>query len=133
MTSFSLPTYAAPASAASGGWRLTDRIIRTYRATADASGVATVTSLQLDSGFAWSVEHMVCYSSSGARSSFRLYDSAVDPAQLLDGTDAGNFGVADWPTGLLLLPSTQLVGQWTGADVGAACRLRLQASVLAVS
>ena len=132
MSGFQLPTYAGPASAASGGWALVDRIVRTYKATADAGGTATFTGLQLDTGQAWSIEHMVCQTSSSAVSSFRLYDSVVDPLQLLDGTDAGNFGVADWPTGLLLLPSTQLVGQWTGADAGASCRVRLQASIYQV-
>lgn len=130
MTSFALPVYNPPASAQSGGWQLVDRITRAYSATADASGTATVSSLQLDAGLFWSIEHMVCWASSGARSTFRLYENTVDPLQLMDGTDAGNFCVADWSTGLLLSPSSLLLMQWTGADVGAACRVRLQASVL---
>lgn len=133
MTAFSLPTYSAPASAASGGWALVDRIIRTLTATADGNGTATATALQLDAGLAWSVEHLVCYAGSTAASTFRLYDTTADPVNLLDGTDAGNFGVADWPTGLLVPPSGQLLAVWTGADAGASCRVRLQASVYRTS
>jgi hypothetical protein len=119
---FSVPT--------SAGWQLADTKWVRRRSAAAAGGVATIDVGQLGSEEMWLLDHAVVQCTSSASTRLRLYETVVDPLQLLDGSDKGNFDVADWPAGLLLSPGTSLVAQWTGAAAGAVAALTLQVRVL---
>jgi hypothetical protein len=78
----------------------------------------------------WLIDHMVAQCDSSTPTVMRLYRNGVSRRAIRDGTDAGNFSVADWPSGLLMRPTTSLVAQWTGASAGATAILTVQARVL---
>lgn len=130
---FTLPTYTGPYSSAGSGWAVVDYkpglTLRSDPAAA-GSGTMSVTFPQVDPGFLWSIQRAVVTSTSGAATRLRLYDSMVDPAFLLSGTDTGEYDEAEYPNGLLLDQGRQLVGVWTGASDGARGTVRLQVAVL---
>lgn len=112
------------------GWQLLDYVSRPFRSQPATAGAAQIELAELDSDEMWLVDHAVVNCSSTTPTQLRWYDSVVDPAALLDGSNAGNFDVADWPAGLQLGPSTRLLVRWTGASDGAIGTLTLQARVL---
>jgi hypothetical protein len=115
----------APVGSASG-WQLADYVNMAYvSGPADSTGVATATGRQLDQDELWLIDHMVCFCESGG-TTLRLYSGQVGPGFLLDGSDAGSFNVADWPNGLQLQPTRQLVAVWSGCTVGARGTITLQ-------
>jgi hypothetical protein len=74
---------------------------------------------------------MVCSSTSTTATKFRLYAGSIGPSAFRDGSDTGNFDVADWPAGLLFRGSRgSLFGQWVGASTGAVGTVTLQVRVL---
>jgi hypothetical protein len=108
------------------GWQLVDWIERTVTTPPASGGVATVQLEQLETDSMWLLDHMVAQSTSATPTRMRLYADAVLPGALLDGSNSGNFDVADWPAGLLVRPSVALVAQWTGCSDGAVGLLTLQ-------
>ena len=127
MTSFQVPTYQAPGQS----WRLVDyRPAVILTATADATGVATATGPQVDPGYMWAIQRAVCSSTSTAQSRLRIYEGSPAVGNLLTGSGSGNYDEADYPLGLLVSQSRELVAVWSGADPGSACTLRLQVAVL---
>jgi hypothetical protein len=127
VTSFVLPAQVAGAGAT--GWGFSDWSQVRLSATADASGVATVTCPQVDPSTQWLVDRLVVQSTSTASASVKLYDSTVAPASVLDGTATGNLNSADYPQGLLIRPAASLIAQWTGATPGAVCTLTAQVRI----
>jgi len=114
----------------SGGWTLVDWLDTS--ATSDpagADGIATITFDQLDTATRWQLTHMVAFCTSSAAPQMRLYLSYIAPAGLRDGTNTGVFDVADWPMGLMVPPSAQLIARWTGCNAGDVATLTLQANV----
>lgn len=127
MTSFQVPSYNPPGK----GWQLVDyKPGLVLTATAGADGTATATAATVDPGFMWSVQRAVVSSTSVAQTSVRLYDSVVGAGNLLSGSNSGNYDEADYPAGLLVDQSRQLVAVWSGCDNNAKCTLRLQVAVL---
>lgn len=119
-----------PVGGTAAGWSLVD--FRSYRAStpAAAGGLASLQLPQLDPTELWIIDHAVVSCTSSTPTSVRWYADTATPAQLLDGSNAGNFDVADWPAGLQLAPGTGLLVVWSGASNGAIGSLALQARVL---
>jgi hypothetical protein len=112
------------------GWQLVD-----YRSdgltTAAASGGAATGALdQVPTDQLWIVDHAVAFCTSAAPTTLRLYSDSAQPQYLLDGTDDGNFDVADWPNGLQLVPGRSLLAVWSGATDGAVGTITVQMRIL---
>lgn len=122
-----LPTFVGSASSS---WQLADWLTPSWSSQPATGGRATITCDQLDNDELWLIEHAVVSCTSSTDTRVRWYDSGVDVQRLRDGSDSGNFDVADWPRGLVLRPSTQLVVEWTGASNGAVGTLTLQVQQL---
>jgi len=121
-----VPTFMPAATS----WQVVDWMTTTYTSAPAAGGTATIELDQLETGEMWLVDHMVAQCTSSTATVMRLYADSVAPRYLRDGTDTGNFDVADWPAGLLVRPSSSLIAQWTGASDGALATLTLQARVM---
>lgn len=114
----------------STGWQVVDRIDQVFTSTpAGADGLATITLPQLDTATRWELTHMVAACSSSTATVMRLYFDSVSAAGFRDGTDDGNFDVADWARGLFIPEGRQVVVQWSGCSAGAVATLTLQADV----
>lgn len=119
--------------ASSSRWQLFDWIDQQYTSGPAAGGIAHIELPQLASNERWQLTHMVCSCSSTSATSLRLYLGSATVPNLRDGTDSGNFNVADWPAGLMVPPSSALIAQWSGASDGATGTLTLQASIYRLS
>ncbi len=112
------------------GWTLTDYIPAGRGVSeAAAGGSCSVLFDQIDPNELWLMTHAVISCTSSTPTSCRWYVDGIDPGRLLDGSDSGNFDVADWPMGLILGPSTALLVVWDGASDGAIGTFTLQAHV----
>jgi hypothetical protein len=121
-----LPT-ALPVQSA---WSMADWVDKSIRSTpAGADGTATVAVTVPDTD-RWQLTHALARCTSTTTTKMRLYLDSVGDDQLRDGTDVGNFNVADWAMGLWVPPGRTLVAQWTGCSTGAVATLTLQANVL---
>lgn len=126
MTGFLLPSQIPTAT----GWVLADyRPEVTIRSQPAAGGQAIAYGEQLGSDYLWLIDHAVTSCTSSTDTALRMYADAPT-GFLLDGTDAGNFQVADWPAGLQLASGRQLCAVWSGASAGAVGTLGLQVRVL---
>lgn len=114
---------------ATSSWAVADWLDRSYSTAAAAGGVALLTLPAVPDNERWQLTHMVAGCSSTAATSMRLYLDSVSPASFRDGTDRGNFDVADWPMGLWIPPGRQLLAQWTGCSAGAVGTLTVQAVI----
>lgn len=111
-------------------WQVVDFVTKTYRTPPAAGGVAEVYADQLDPGTMWSIQRAVVFSTSTAETSAWLYDGSADPANLLSATLSGNYDEAEYPSGLLLGQSRQLLAHWDGATDGAIGTIRLQVALM---
>jgi hypothetical protein len=111
-------------------WAVVDWVEKTLRSAPAAGGLATITLDQLPTTDMWLLDHMVAQCTSATATQMRLYADTVSAGYLRDGSDTGNFDVADWPAGLLVRPSVSMVAQWTGASDGAIATLTLQARIM---
>ena len=118
-----LPTSVAAASQ----WQLVDWLEVEEQSAPAAGGLATIQLEPLGTDELWLIDHMVASCTSTSATALRLYVDDVRPLRLRDGSDRGNFDVADWPAGLLVRPSRSLIAQWSPASVGAIGTLTLQA------
>lgn len=125
--SLQLPQAVAVAS----GWQLSDYrpevVIQSEPAPAGEAAVGYGPQLAGDE--LWLIDHAVSVCTSAHQTSLRMWAGSPGGV-LLDGSDAGNFVVADWPMGLQLAPGRQLCVEWAAADAGAVGRLFLQVRVL---
>lgn len=101
----------------------------TIVSTPAAGGRAVATGPQIPPGEQWLVDRAVCSSTSTTTTQLRLYDSQEAPAFLLDSTPLGNADVTEYPTGLLLHQSSQLLAVWSSASDGAVGTFRAQVRV----
>lgn len=113
----------------SGGWHLSDWLDQSYSSAPAAGGVATITLPQLGYNERWELTHMVVGCTSSATTSLRLYRDSISNPSLRDGTDAGNFCVADWAPGLKVPASSALIAVWSDATDGAIATLTVQGNV----
>lgn len=108
------------------GWALTD--FRTIQGHTDpaAGGACSLALPDVEANELWLIDHMVVACDSTTPTTLRLYNGREDPLGLLDGSDRGNFDVADWPTGLHLASTRFLLAVWSGASDGARGVLTVQ-------
>ncbi|MDO8107155.1 hypothetical protein Q6348_08090 [Isoptericola sp. b441] len=112
MTGVLLPA-ALPAAS---GWSLVDNLTDAKVTGPAIAGTATADFGQLPDNELWLIDHAVVFCDSAAATTVRWYAGDTIPSRLLDGSDSGNFDVGDWPAGLLIRPSQNLLVQWSGAD-----------------
>jgi hypothetical protein len=119
--------YALPVTS---GWSLVDWLDHAYPSSpAAADGLATLTLPALDYNQRWQLTHALVSCTSTSSTRLRLYVDNVAVPFLRDGSDKGNFDVADWAMGLMIPPGRALIAQWTGCSVGAVGTLALQANI----
>ena len=111
------------------GWAHVDWIDPQHLSDPAAAGVATIEVPPVPLDDMWLIDHMVAACDSTTPTVMRLYVGAAEPGRLRDGSDTGNFDVADWPQGLLVRGGSALIARWTGASAGARAVLTLQARV----
>lgn len=109
-----------------GGWQWVDFLNLRVMSQPATGGRAWIDCGQLDPAELWLIDHAVVACGGESAASVRWYEDAEDPLRLLDGSDAGNFGVAEWPSGLQIRPSTSLLVVWSNVDDGAVGSLALQ-------
>jgi hypothetical protein len=114
---------------ATSSWRVADWLDRAYNSTPAAGGAALLTLPALPDNERWQLTHMVAACTSTTTTALRLYLDSVAPASFRDGTNSGNFNVADWPQGLWIPPGRQLLAQWTGCSDAAIGTLTVQAVI----
>lgn len=131
MTGFILPTYTGSAS----GWTLRDyRPDLVLTSGPAAGGTMQALGPVIDPATMWVIQRATCSTTSTATTSLRLYDSAVGPGNYLGGSLAGNTDEADYPQGLMLGASRQLLAVWSGGATDQSVgTLRLQIAILAES
>jgi hypothetical protein len=112
---------------ATSAWQLVDWIDEQQSSAPATGGVATVEFDQLEQDEMWLIDHAVIQCPGENGTVLRIYDGGVHPLRLLDGSDRGDFDVADWPAGLRIRPSSFLVAQWVGVLDGSVATLTLQA------
>jgi hypothetical protein len=115
--------------ASTAGWQLVDWRTESLRTDPAAGGLATATADQLESDQLWLITRAVCFCTSAGQTSLRLYASTVSPGFLLDGSERGNFDVAEYPAGLQLHGGQQLVAQWSNAAAGSVGTVNVQYSL----
>jgi hypothetical protein len=122
-----LPT---PVGGAADGWQLVTRTH--YPAVSEPAVAGSCIAMfdQLDQDELWLLDRAVISCPAGDDATeLRLYDGDPDPARYLSGSDRGTFDEADYPPGLLVEGSRQLVAQWTNVPNGAVGRIRVQVQV----
>lgn len=110
------------------GWQFYDWT-EVQGSAAAVDGVAVVELDQLDPGEMWLIDRAVIVCDSDTDTAARLYVDGVDPSRIRSGSAWGNFDEAEYPSGLLLRPSSRLVARWDGCSAGATAALTLQARV----
>jgi hypothetical protein len=124
-----LPEYYPGATTA---WQLVERRRLVARTQPAVDGQpATVDFGQLDSDEQWLVDRSVVSvtGDDDTAAAVRLYDGDVGADNLLDGSDRGGFDVAEYPTGLLVSPSSRLTAQWVGLAAGAVGTISVQVRI----
>ena len=112
-------------------WAVADWLDRSWTSDpAGADGVALITLPALGDSERWQLTHMVVGCTSSAATRARLYLDSTSNGTLRDGSNVGNFDVADWPMGLWIPPGRSLLARWTGCTPGAVATLAVQATIL---
>lgn len=123
-----LPT-SLPAGAA--GWQLVTWTHYAATSTAAAGGVADAYFDQLDHDELWLVDRAVISCPGGDDTTeLRLYDGEPAVSRLLSGSDRGTFDEADYPPGVLVEGTRQLVARWSSVPDGAVGSIRVQVRVM---
>lgn len=91
-----------------------------------AAGQADVILGPVPVGFVWRISRAVVSSTSALVPIARLYKDRVNVANLVSGTDAGNFDEAEYPTGLQLQGGQRLIIRFTNATNGAECSASIE-------
>jgi hypothetical protein len=122
-----------PMTTAAAGWQFVDwRPIKAKSqpvvVTGPYAGTATITVPVPDDEL-WLIDRAVIQCTSPNKTTLRLYDSAVDPLQLLGGSSFGTFDEGEWNGGLLLRPSSTLLAVWSECQAGAVATIRAQTRI----
>ena len=118
-----LPTGRGAGAAAD--WSLVQTRAVAKTALVDAAGLATVTFDSVPDGHRWQVDRIVVSTTSGTLTSFWLYLDTVDPRNLVDGTNAGDFDVNDADAPIEVPAGSVLLGQWRAGVPGASATCRV--------
>lgn len=120
-----------PVSTASArDWQLVDFQQRALVSEPAAAGVCRVQHGPVPQDELWLVDRMVVSTDSTTATTASLYVDAIDPARMIDGSQSGNFDVADLAAAIQLAGGTILLCEWTRATAGARGTLRLQYQLL---
>jgi hypothetical protein len=103
-----------------GSWGLADFGQASKSDVAGVDGSIEVSFDQVPDGELWLVDRMVVSCDSAARTRALVYAGVVDVRALRDGTESGNFDVADMASPIQLRTGDQLVVAWSSATPGAA-------------
>lgn len=111
---------------------MTQVIDRPATATANAAGIATATIANDSAGQIWTVNQMTVITTSVAATTANVYKNLVGTSALIVSaylTGNNDSSVGDT---IILNPGDTILCQWVGADPGAVCTFRLQASTTAL-
>jgi len=112
-------------------WQVADWLDRNWSSDpAGSDGVALITLPALPDNERWQLTHSVVGCTSATATRVRHYLDSVTNGALREGSDKGNFDVADWAQGLWVPPGRVLITRWTGCTPGAVATLALQATIL---
>lgn len=119
-----------PVGGSATGWHVVDWRTKRASSAPAADGVAGA-QIDVDPDELWFVTHAVVACDSPTLTTVRWYADRIDPLRLLDGSNSGNFDVADWPgDGLILEGGSSLLVVWTGAADGAVGAVSAQVRVM---
>lgn len=96
---------------------------------AAGSGTMTATFEVVGEGRLWLVDRVVVTSTSTTTTAAYLFTDQATAAQYLDGSNSGNFDVADNSSPLHIDQTRTLIVVWTGASDGAVGTCRVQGRV----
>lgn len=106
-----------------------DTFSTTAQVRLDAAGAGEVSVAPNGSIAGWRVTLISVSTSTRVNEpTFKLYREAATQANFLEGSFSGSQDASD--TTHTVTPGSQLVGQWTGGDVGAVATLRVTGEVL---
>lgn len=105
------------------------QLLEYVTATADGSGVATVTIGPKKYGDRWIVKTLSASSNSALESKLRVYRGAVMPSAQVATTYSGNNDNAGG-SAIEIGSTDKLVFQWTNATVGATCTCRIEGDLI---
>ncbi len=122
-----LPTSLSPAAA----WAVHDFGQRSLTsAPADATGRCQTHLGPVPQDELWRIDRMVVSSDGSTDTTVGIYLDTVDPVRAIDGTEVGNFDVADLAAAIQLHGGTAMVCGWSGASLGAVGTLHVQWQIL---
>jgi hypothetical protein len=92
------------------------------KATADATGTATIRFDPVESGYLWRIERQTTYLSDQAPPAaavLLVYEGpTLLPLRIRDGSSSPNLDIADQSSPITLQPGSELTYQWTGLVPG---------------
>jgi hypothetical protein len=122
-----------PTLTAAAAWQFHDwRSVKAQTPPAPTNGVYSSTAtltIPVPDDELWLMDRAVVQCTSPTKTTLRLYETSVDPLQLLGGSSFGTFDEGEWNGGLLLRPSSTLLAQWTQCNAGAVGTIRAQVRV----
>lgn len=98
-------------------------------ATANATGVATITFGPDAQDRYWLVERIALRGSSNARPVFSFYVGDVAPENLRDYTPLGNADISDEVQPIRVPPGSIVTAQWVGCTPGALMSVNFQTAI----
>ena len=90
--------------------------IESDSALVDAAGTITIELARVPARHTWLLDSIVISCTSTVQTTFTLYRNNVDPLNVIDMTEWGNFNVADEAHSKWLADGTLIVAQWIGAS-----------------
>lgn len=114
--------------AAGSGWASVDVISIAMAGVADGAGGATLQFPEVNAGERWQVQRAVAACSIRTpQPRLRLYaGDPTDQRTLRSGTNAATYDEAEYPLGLWLFETEQLLAVFTGATAGSTVSLHVQ-------
>jgi hypothetical protein len=111
-------------------WSLWDyrQLVATSKAA--AGGIADAVLTQVPQDELWLLDRVVVVCTSSSTTSAFLYLNTADDRNVLDGTQVGNFDVADQSSPIQLPGGSTLLCRWAGASNGAVGTIRAQVTVM---
>lgn len=85
----------------------------------------------VDPGTFWLLERITVTTTATGPTRAMVYAGGISPINFLDGTERGNFDVADNASPILVDSNTALTIQWSGVELGAVATARIQYQIVA--
>jgi hypothetical protein len=100
-------------------------LLTASQASGPAAGGVMEVAFQVPGDRVWRIERIAVSSTSAAVTTATVYVGAVDPANIVDQTPAGNGDIADETNPIFVPGNAVLRVRWTGATNGAVGTVRL--------